>query len=74
MKSFSQICPKSQTESMIYGYGTLKFLCGDISVLNRVVDLNLIPIMALHLKILNCEVRTFSSKYKADLCTCLFHD
>ena len=56
MESFAQICPKSQTESMIYGYGTLKFICTETPVIIRILSPNLIPIMALHLKILNYEV------------------
>ena len=58
MESFGQTCPITQTESMIYGYGTLKFLCMEKNVLLRIVDLNLIPIMTLHLKLLNYEVRS----------------
>ncbi|CAL8100973.1 unnamed protein product [Orchesella dallaii] len=56
MGSFAQICPKTQTESMIYGYGTLKFICMDTPVLHRCIELNLVPIMTQHLKILNTEV------------------
>ncbi|ODN00752.1 Armadillo repeat-containing protein 2 [Orchesella cincta] len=56
MGSFAQICPKTQTESMIYGYGTLKFICMDTPVLHRCIELNLVPIMTQHLKILNTAV------------------
>ncbi|CAG7720917.1 unnamed protein product [Allacma fusca] len=56
MESFGQICPLTQTESMIYGYGTLKFICMEKNVLTRIVQLNLIPIMTLHLKLLNYEL------------------
>ncbi len=73
MSSFAEICPKSQTESMIYGYGTLKFICMDTPVLHRCIELNLVPIMALHLKVLNNEVsqvikkrRTPKKTYKAN--------
>ncbi|CAG7725783.1 unnamed protein product [Allacma fusca] len=56
MESFGQICPLTQTESMIYGYGTLKFICMEKNVLTRIVQLNLIPIMTLNLKLLNYEL------------------
>ena len=56
MDSFGQICPLTQTESMIYGYGTLKFICMEKKVLLRIVELNLVPIMTLHLKLLNYEL------------------
>jgi len=55
MYSLGEICPMTQTESMIYGYGTLKFLCAEEPVLHQVLDLNLISVMVLHLKILNYE-------------------
>lgn len=55
MYSLGEICPLTQTESMIYGYGTLKFICTEEGVLSQVLDLNLISIMVLHLKILNYE-------------------
>jgi hypothetical protein len=58
MHSLGQICPLTQTESMIYGYGTLKFICSNKDgALVQVLGLNLIAVMSLHLNILNYGVR-----------------
>ncbi|CAG7719388.1 unnamed protein product [Allacma fusca] len=62
MESISRICPITQTDSMIYGYGTLKFICTDKSVLTRILQLNLVPTMTLHLNLLNYA---FGKKKKA---------
>ena len=60
MNNLGQICPLTQTESMIYGYGTLKFICSKEGTLVQVLNLNLIAVMSLHLNILNYEVRGIS--------------
>jgi len=65
MSSLGQICPLTQTESMIYGYGTLKFICSKGETLHQALDLNLIGVMSLHLNILNHEVscKVYSFQY-----------
>lgn len=44
-------------EACVYAYGALKFLTMNVKLLGKVLDLGILPLMVLHIKLINTAVR-----------------
>lgn len=56
VNSLGLATPDEDSEALIYGYGALKFLMMNSSILQCALDNGILQLMALHLKMVNLAV------------------
>lgn len=61
LDALGRCSPLDDAEACVYGYGAIKFLTMNPKLLEKISELGILPLMVLHLKIVNNAVRCRST-------------
>lgn len=60
MDALGRSSPIEDAEACVYAYGAIKFLTMNTKVLQQILDLGILPLMVLHIKLINTAVSSFT--------------